>query len=247
MKISVSLTTIFDNIKMLKPCLFSLLHQTVPATNIYLFISREPYLLDKGFSEVPAWLSKLPISIRWVPNTGPYRKLLPLLKEKWNSDEVIITVDDDTVYEPDLIEKMVAKYIESGGACVACRVNYLSGPANQYKLTEPKDSSIANFHSGKGGVLYHPSMFKQRVHPHCEGGIFETDYLTLCKTADDIWFNLWRMYNGVPCVVIKDYRYMMGDLTNKEFALYNRYNEIKNVEMYSNTVDFIFCEKLGLC
>ena len=36
--------------------------------------------------------------IVWVENTGSFRKLLPLLKRKWDEDCLIITIDDDHYY-----------------------------------------------------------------------------------------------------------------------------------------------------
>ena len=39
-----------------------------------------------------------------------YRKLLPLLKDKWNEDCIIITIDDDTIYDTNLIENLVNDY-----------------------------------------------------------------------------------------------------------------------------------------
>ena len=112
--INVSLTSIYDNSERLKDTIDSLLNQTMKVDMIYVYLSENPYLLDRGFKKVPEWLTELvdsnKVSVRFVKNTGPYRKLLPLLEEKWNSDEIIITVDDDTVYKPKLVETMVDAY-----------------------------------------------------------------------------------------------------------------------------------------
>ena len=43
-------------------------------------------------------------------NTGPYRKLLPLLKDKWDEDCIIITLDDDVIYYTKLIKNLVNDY-----------------------------------------------------------------------------------------------------------------------------------------
>lgn len=238
MRINVSLTSIYANKDILQKSITSLLNQTMKPDAIYLYLSHERYLLDSGFTKIPEWLSRLPITVRFVPNDGPYRKLIPLLKEKWDSDEVIITVDDDTVYAPNLVETMVEEYKRSGN-CVGCRVVHLED-LRTYTLSQFKPVHVNNFHTGKGAVLYHPSMFKKRVHPFITDAIFNERYAFFCPTNDDIWFNLWRIYNGVACTVVLDKTYMVRDFTNKDFALYKHYNEEKNTEMYKATYNLLF-------
>ena len=50
------------------------------------------------------------INIKWVKNIGSYRKLLPILKDKWDEDCIIITIDDDTIYDTHLIENLINDY-----------------------------------------------------------------------------------------------------------------------------------------
>lgn len=238
MIINVSLTTIYDNRELLKKCIMSLTNQTRKPDMIHVYLSKEPYLLDKGFTGVPPWLAVMPgVSVKFVENTGPYRKLLPILKEKWDTDELIITVDDDTVYAQDLIEHMVAAYTVSNGSCISCRTWFLADNS-KLAMSGYKQNAVNNFHTGKGAVLYNPGMFK-RVSSSANN-VFSQDYLTLCKTNDDIWFNLWRMYNQVPCVIVKSESFMIQDCTNKPYALFNIYNERLNHTMYENTFAFIF-------
>ena len=81
--------------------------QTRLPDKICLYLSEEPYLLDDGFKDKKITNSELLkyindnsiIDIKWVKNIGPYRKLLPLLKDKWDEDCIIITIDDDTIYD----------------------------------------------------------------------------------------------------------------------------------------------------
>jgi glycosyltransferase involved in cell wall biosynthesis len=239
-RINLSLTSIYDNKEILKKTIDSLLNQTKKADAIYIFLSETPYLLDKGIKNVPLWLTELvdagKVIVRFVENTGPYRKLLPLLEEKWDSDELIITVDDDTEYMPNLVEEMVARYEETG-ACIGCRVVYVSN-ITEYVLTKAKYVDLHNFHTGKGGVLYHPSMFRNKIHPKYPTGVLSKGYLTLCATNDDIWFNVWRMYNDVPCVTLR-MEYMISDMTNNDFALYRAYNEKDNKKNFTATAKLI--------
>ena len=104
--IYISLTTIFKNQTILLKTLQSIITQTYVPDKIYLFISEEPFLLDTGFTNKIITNNNLlnflkihekNIELKWVNNQGSYRKLIPLLKEKWNDDCIIITIDDDTV------------------------------------------------------------------------------------------------------------------------------------------------------
>lgn len=166
----MSLTSIKANESILKHCINSLLNQTLKPDAIYLYLSRSSYLLDTGYSSVPNWLESLPVHVIFVENSGPFRKLLPLLKSKWTTDELIITVDDDTVYSPNLIETMVKTYKDSG-SCICCR-GYLLTNHDSYTLKSASGPSIYNFHTGKGAVLYSPSMFQRKAHSRIELGIF---------------------------------------------------------------------------
>lgn len=242
MKVNISLTTIRDNLHILEPTLYSLLNQSQRADRIVLYVSVEPYLQDKGIleSDIPDWLKELPVEVRFVKNTGPYRKLLPLLEEIWDKDEIIITVDDDTYYNSDLVKTMVQTYKETG-ACVGCRCTHVGDPTkNEYEnLQQALPSDLYNYHTGKGAVLYHPSMFK---HKEPQRGILGTEFLELAPTNDDHWFNIWRMYNDIPCIALK-FPYMNSDLTNKEFALFHNYNERLNKLIFRKTTDFVFSHR----
>ena len=89
----ISLTTIFKNQAILLKTLQSIIVQTTLPDKIYLFISEKPFLLDTGFTNKIITNNNLlkflkthetTIELMWVNNQGSYRKLIPLLKQKWN-------------------------------------------------------------------------------------------------------------------------------------------------------------------
>jgi len=100
-KLLVSLTTISHRVDSLHAVLETLLSQTRPPDELHLFLSDHAHLLDAGIRHVPKALTLLANShrlhIHYVKNTGPYRKLLPLLRRTWDEDVCIVTVDDDTL------------------------------------------------------------------------------------------------------------------------------------------------------
>jgi len=235
--IYVSLTSIFQNQDELLLTLKSILNQSLKPNAIYVYLSCEPYLLDKGFAEKKITNRSLlnyiltnDIIIKWVKNTGPYRKLLPLLKDKWNEDCLIITIDDDTEYHKDLLDNLYKDYIKH-----KCVINYrgFTPSCNNIETLQYNNNSrsktiqnkyIYNFPTGKGGILYHPTFF------HKTGDIiFNEDYFNeACPTGDDIWFCLLRIYNKIDSY-IDNKPYMIKDNTKKEFALYSNYNHKDNL------------------
>ncbi len=240
-KIYISLTSIFQNQTILLETLKSIGNQTLKPDKIYLYLSEDPFLLDLGFkdkiitnSELNNFVNDLDnlIELNWVENTGPYRKLLPLLKDKFNEDCLIITIDDDTVYNNELIYNLYLDYIKYN-----CVINYRGFTPqatnlfnfNYNRRSKTIDKYIYNFPTGKGGILYHPSFFHKT-----DQLIFNKSiYLEHIPTADDIWFYLVRICNGFECY-IKEYPYMMKNNTN-EFGLFINFNQEKNTKNFLNT------------
>jgi len=224
----VSLTSIFDNQSVLLKTLISIKNQTEIPTKCYIYLSEENYLLDKGFKNKIITNDNLKkyietnsiFEIKWVRNIGSYRKLLPLLKEKWNEDCIIITLDDDTEYDSNLIYNLKKDYYNYN-----CVINYrgftLKKQDNLFNY-ENRDNLINNylynFFTGKGGVLYHPSFFHKT-----DDLIFNEElFSNLCNTTDDIWFNFIRICNNINCF-IDNKKYMISDNTTK-YGLYVNFN-----------------------
>jgi hypothetical protein len=234
--IFVSLTSIFKNQAILLKTLESIKFQTVKPNKCYIFLSEEPFLLDTGFKDKIITNTALNnfikdnsiFEIRWVENEGPYRKLIPLLKEKWNDDCIIITIDDDTVYDNMLIENYINDYIIHD-----CCINYRGFTLKSDDLKNInydnrgtlKKINLYNFCTGKGGVLYHPKFFKN-ISPH--DLIFNKElYLKDFSKCDDMWFNFIRIINNVNCY-IDTKKYMIQDNTNFNNSLYSKYNMNEN-------------------
>jgi hypothetical protein len=241
--IYVSLTSIFKNQKQLLETLISITKQTCLPNKIFLYLSEEPYILDTGFInkqitnlELVNFLNqnKNLIKTTWVKNEGPYRKLLPLLRQKWNEDCIIITIDDDTFYDNKLIENMVKDY--NNHKCVISYFGFTPVFIQKTGRIEDFNSKargplikkhIYNFPFGKGGILYKPQFF------HKTKNLFfnKNFYMKICDKQDDLWLYILRVKNNVECF-LDNKRYMVKDNSNN--GLYNVFNEKNN----NNTVVF---------
>ncbi len=234
----ISITSIFKNQDILLQTLQSILNQTRKPDKIFLYLSEESYILDDGFKNKKITNLKLLkyinensiIDLKWVKNTGPYRKLLPLLKDKWVEDCIIITVDDDTVYDTHLIENLINDYYDQ-----RCVIGY-RGFTPAFDKIENFDYSkrnhlqnlfLYNFLTGKGGILYKPEFFHKT-----QNLIFnDTIFLDKCHIADDIWFYIVRLLNNIKCY-ISDKTWMSKDLGKD--GLYCNFNSKHN----NNTKSF---------
>ena len=236
MKIYVSLTSIFERQYGLLLTLRSILNQTKLPDLCYIYLSEEPYLLDTGFTNRNITNTDLKLfletnshlfKVQWVNNIGPYRKLLPLLKEKWNEDCLILTIDDDSEYKSDLIERYLIDY-NKYKCCIGYRgftINIDNGlyNINYSDRTKFKEKYLYNFLTGKGGGLYHPSFFWKTGDL-----IFQEKYFkSTCETGDDIWFNFIRIANNIDLFIKpicdKDPNYMIRDCSSS-LALFTSYN-----------------------
>jgi glycosyltransferase involved in cell wall biosynthesis len=184
-KMIISLTSISGREEALVKTIDSLLNQTVKL-DIHLWVSREPYLLDKGFTFEPEG-----VFIHYVPNHGPFRKLLPAVSMFPN--EIIITVDDDTEYHPQFIETIKSHYKDGILAFRACRIS--ETPYNTWEEVQETTTELDLFAKGNGGVVYDAQLFQKEE-------FFNPIYKSLCPTNDDIWLNFWRIKEKIPLKVI---------------------------------------------
>ena len=207
----------------------------------YIYLSTEPYLIDTGFVNKKITNEKLItllnnnkdfFEIKWCKNTGPYRKLLPLLKEKWKEDCLIITMDDDIVYHPILVENLVNDYNK-----YKCCINYRGYTMDydksireiEYRKMKQKlvNSSLYNFSTNGAGTVWHPSFF----HKTNDLILNKKLFMELCPTSDDIWYNFCRIANGISCYInnnrkLKPYVLKWNTTT---YALYKKYNWVDNL------------------
>ncbi|MBR5304978.1 MAG: DUF4422 domain-containing protein [Candidatus Gastranaerophilales bacterium] len=191
-EIIVSLTTFPARVNVVHLTINSILQQTLKPDKITLVLSKLEFPnLEK---DLPGTLLKLvnekQISIDWVNNnTKPYKKLIPTLEK--NKEAIIITVDDDVIYDINLVKKLYETYQENPKCVIATRGHRIK--LNHNKIcryneweyeTNSKEASFNIFATGIGGVLYPPKVLHSDI-------LKENLFLKLCETNDDVWF--WAM------------------------------------------------------
>lgn len=203
MALIVSLTTIASRLEVCRHACISLANQDHPPDRIVLNVSRAPYLLDAGIDDnaTLAWAQNVPsLSLQWVDNTGPYRKLLPIL-ERCNSDDLLVTADDDVIYGRHWLGQLVA-CAEQHPDAIACGLarrpqRNLFGRLQGYMawpLVMPGTVGLGLVPIGVAGVAYRPMLLDR-------GWLRDPQRSVIAPTTDDLWFAESARRKGTPVAV----------------------------------------------
>lgn len=230
--IIVTLTTTSYRINQVHKTILSILTQEIDLPfSVKLYISKEPYLLDKGVNIVPLELRKLlrnypNFKIYFTKNIGSYRKLIPILKETIDKDYILITIDDDKIYKNNTLQKMLDKYYQYDGKFIIANRSFLlindyllnfvdeninsSGIKFLKNLSKRKKAS-QNFLFKLGDEF--PLVNKLSFFEGNDGVLYHTSFFNrvifnerlinkLGKFHDDFWFKLCCLLNNVGVICI---------------------------------------------
>ncbi len=181
----------------------SLLRQSMNPDKIILNIAKE----DENFiPQNVADLCTYGITIRICEeNLKPHNKYFYTMQEY--PEALVITVDDDIVYNKRLIERLYRSYQKYPSIVNAARMHKIRKdengrllPYKEWNLNytdEYPDATTPDFNffaTGCGGTLYPP---------HCmdETDLFDAEKIKrLCLNADDIWLKFMQIKKGTKCV-----------------------------------------------
>lgn len=199
--IIISLTTFPARLDSLWIVLESLLRQRLPADRIVVWLSKEQI---HDYTCLPKKLqlySERGVEFRFEEeDIRSYKKFYYAFKEF--SESLIITVDDDIIYDSLLVEELVKKYKVTSGKRVIARYGTIvtkddSGNLKKYVDWRTIDdiSKDEDFFFGSGGgTLFNPNYMYKDV---CRKDLF----LSLCPNADDVWLNAMCRLEGVRIVM----------------------------------------------
>lgn len=191
--IIVSITTYGRRIYDVHLTIESIMEQTFKANRILLFLDYSfqkkplPFVLEK--------LKKRGLEIHYCKDVRSFTKLLPALT--LYPDDAIVTIDDDIIYDIDMLEKLITAYRKDPCYIYCNRQhrmilnrNRKLLPYNKWQWYCPEtDANILNFPTGVGGILYPPHSLDEEV-------FNESVYMSICQFADDVWFKAMAMKKG---------------------------------------------------
>ena len=203
--VTVSLTSFPARIEMAYYAIKSLMIQSYKADRIVLWLA-ESQFPNKKLPDRFDQLIKRGLTVRWCDDLRSHKKYYYALQEQ-KTGELVITYDDDLIYEYDSIEKLVRSHFIYKDCIICNRAHSVSFnadgtllPYNQWKVhskvgvNEPTADLVP---STGNGCLYPfgcmpPITFNWEVAK--ENAL----------TADDIWMRFCSLQNNVQVVKTKE-------------------------------------------
>lgn len=236
MKLIGSLTTYPARIDGISATIESILNQTQKLDELILWLVKDEFNNNLETPEKLKELTKKGLIIKWCDeNYKSYNKLIFALKEYPN--DIIITFDDDIIYNKDCVRLLYEGYKEKPN-CIQChralRIVFNNDKVLPYKdrvwgikgkNTKP---SYTNFFTGVSGVLYPPKSLHKDV--------FNTElFKKICPNEDDMWFWAMAVLKDTKINVVKNNltKIKFNSASTREFALSN-----SNVGLEGNTEQF---------
>lgn len=202
-RVIVSLTSWPKRIYCVRRSLDTILQQTRPADKIVLWLSLQQF----PSKELPVDLMELvnegKLDVEWVEEDyKPHKKYFYAMKKY--PDDIIVTIDDDLIYEPTLIENLLSTHLMFPDCVCAARAHLIvfnddGTPASykewiqevSYGLLSPSMQLCA---TGGAGCLYPPHLLHEYV--------FDSDAIMNCSLrADDLWMKINETLCDVPVVL----------------------------------------------
>ena len=188
----VSLTSIDSRIKTLHLTIKSLLAQSNLPKKIILWLHND---LENRLPKNLLCLKGDIFQIRFRNQFCSHRKLVFSLKEF--SDEIIVTCDDDVMYNKNWLKSLYESHLNFPSDVIAqeCReISVEKGrllPYADWSYNENENITLPNLLPiGYGGVLYPAGAM------HADTTREEL-YMQLAPKADDLWFKAMSLMNGV--------------------------------------------------
>lgn len=247
----VSLTSHPGRIDKVSITIESLLRQKSKPQKILLWLSKVQF--PDGNAGLPKELVKLTenpdFEIRWAEDDlAPHKKYLYTVQEY--PDLPVIIVDDDVIYDPTLVERLMNSYRKFPD-CISCmRANFMMFRPDgtpriydkwimDYKLLMDTPS-YQLMPTGVGGVLYPPNALPEAA--------FQIDAIKkTCLYCDDLWLKMMVVYNNFRTVIPRDwckYELIEG---SQDTALWrhnvHRSNNDVSLENILNYFDETICRK----
>jgi glycosyltransferase involved in cell wall biosynthesis len=205
--IIVSLTSYPARIQGIPTVLESIYSQTLSPHKIVLWLAEEQF--PEKEKELPTELLQLCLSdkldIRFCEDDlKPHKKYYYAMKEY--PEDLIITIDDDLLYESDTIESLFWSYLRYPDCVSTVRTHLITAkedgtffPYNMWLMETSSCVLKPSFQlmaTGGAGTLYPPHLFQPDLWN--KNAIENT-----CLFADDLWMKANELSSNIPVVLAK--------------------------------------------
>jgi len=203
-QVIISMTSFPAAIDYAEKAIRSLLEGSMLPDKVVLYLTYAQF----GEAGIPKWLTELQESdpifeVRdYDTDIRSYRKLIPALEDF--PEAVIVTVDDDVHYHPDMLRDLLRLHEKMPNAVIAHRAKRIRKDKPYKKwmkyrwyhfLFKQIHVSFSTLQTGVGGVLYPP-------HSLCPEMLDPDLFTSLAPTNDDIWFWAAAARQGFPVIPV---------------------------------------------
>ena len=227
--IVVSLTSFPARFNALHLVIKSILNQNMKPDIIFLCLAKEEAEDESVLPPSVLELKKYGLQIYIAhENLKPHKKYY--YTTKLYPDSVIITIDDDCIYDKNLVRDLYNSFLKFPAAVSAKRVHKIIKDENgkllpynkwQYEYKKKLSPSFDLFSTGVGGVLYPPNILPSET--------FDAEKIKeLCLDADDIWLKFMELKNNIPVVWVKEGRTHPLIIKNTQKVTLQKNNYHKN-------------------
>jgi exopolysaccharide biosynthesis predicted pyruvyltransferase EpsI len=179
-KVIISLTSHPKRIHIVHFAITSIINQTIKPDHIILNLAKDEFPNGHNNCELNHIKS---LDIHYTENYKVATKLLPTLKRYPN--DIIITIDDDRLYSPYLLELLLEEN-KKHPYSIICPVAKKCDWNNTYNIDCYNQNNDITSFEGFAGVLYPPNSLADEV--------FDFDvFKNLCPFADDVWFQVMAL------------------------------------------------------
>lgn len=216
-RIIVSFTTYPARVRCLPLVVGSIIRQTKQPDEIILYLSKKQF--DNTDNTIFDTIRKQGVIINLVDDDIRSHKKYFYAMEEF-SDSIIITIDDDIIYDKNMIEDLYNSYLRHPNAVSAKRVHRIK--FNEKKRILPYSNwdydtrdiidkeSLELVATGCAGILYPPNcLYKDWKDIKA---IKET-----CLCADDLWLKVMELLNNIPVVLAKSESYALKHIWATDF------------------------------
>lgn len=243
-KIVASLTSFPARIHCVEFAVKSLMLQTVKPDRIILWLASEQFPENK----IPESLEKMKeygLEIRFCDDLKPHKKYYYAMQEQ-KEDELLITYDDDIIYEYNSIEKLI-KTFEKFPDCVICNradTYYKDDmgkflPYKEWNLisNEGVQKPSSNLMPSTGsGCLYPYKILNERV-------FNREEIKKYAETSDDLWIGFNCLYSKVK--IVKTTKYLPTFCMVSSSQTESISADVNFFEMYDRTIKLLSEHLLG--
>ena len=200
-EVVVSLTSFGKRIYDVHLAIESIMQGTVKPNRIVLWLSEEEFK-GKPLPRMLEMQKARGLQVEFCEDIRSYKKLIPSLKQF--PEDCIITIDDDAIYEYDLVERLVTAHLENPNAVCACRMHKVKLAEDGKPLSYMdwdwcvecyETNSNLLFPTTGGGTLFPSGCLCQEV-------FNKRVFMELCPYADDVWFYAMRLMSDTPVVQV---------------------------------------------